>query len=76
MLPERGCAVELQRAIDLEEMEVRANLHRTIAGVAHLEGGHCQMLVEIDGLGAAHVPADSYVRLRRIIVRGDGWIPF
>ena len=37
MLSEGRSAVELERAVDLEEMEMRTDLHRTVAGVAHLE---------------------------------------
>ena len=46
VLPERRCAIELERAIDLEEMEVRAHLHRPVAGVAHLERRHLQIARE------------------------------
>lgn len=37
MIPECGFAVELKVSVYLEEMEMRANLYGTVAGIAHLE---------------------------------------
>ena len=63
MLPERRCAIEFQRAIDLEEMEVRSHLHRPVAGIAHFERGHRSIGSKVIERWTAHVAADCHVRL-------------
>jgi hypothetical protein len=46
VLSEGGGAVELERAVHFEEVEVRADLHRSVTGVAHLQRGDRQLLVK------------------------------
>ena len=72
--PERRGAVELQRAIDFEEMKVRAHLHRPVTGVAHGERGDRALLVEGDGLLPAHIAAHRYIDRCRVDIGADAGI--
>ena len=75
---EGGGTVEFQGAVDLEEVEVRADLYRTIAGVADLERDRRPAGVDLDGGIGQHVAADRSHRLRlgvwivRWLRRGGG----
>ena len=62
--PERLGAVEAERAIDLEEVEVRADLDRTVARVRHRQ---------LDG--AAALIRDDVALAQQIFARNHGWPP-
>ena len=48
MIPESGLAVELKVSVYLEEMEMRANLYGTVAGIAHLEADGASAYIILD----------------------------
>ena len=54
MLAEGLRAVELQKAIDLEEVKVRAYLYRPVARVLDLYGSYGLVGVVLDGLGGQY----------------------
>src|SRR5262245_33853305 len=55
VLSEGGGAVELERGVHLEEMEMRADLHRAVARVADLERSDRHLLVVRHRVLVAHV---------------------
>ena len=46
--PERPRAIEAQRGVDLEEVEVRADLHRAVAGVRDGDGRRLASGAQLD----------------------------
>lgn len=58
MTAESGVAVELQIAVDLEEMEMRTDLNRTVARVAHDEFRCFATGVVFDGVAHQNHAAD------------------
>src|SRR5262249_56708995 len=65
----RRGAVEDQAAIDLGEMEMRAHLHRAIAGVGDLESPRRSSSVDFDWIACEQVFAGDH----GITVWVDGW---
>src|SRR5436853_7702549 len=66
MQSECSGAIELQRAIDLEEMEMRSHLYGPVAGIAHCKLRHRLVCIEGDRRGTTHITADGHVRRCRV----------
>ena len=57
-----GVAVEFQRAVHFEEMEVGTHLNGTVARVVDLEGDGLAAFVELNRIGAQNKAADGRFR--------------
>ena len=74
MLTEGSGSVEFQGPVHFKKMEVRPDLHWSIAGIAHLQRGDWQLGVILDRLSAADITAHGHFGSGRINVRGKAGI--
>src|SRR5919106_524989 len=60
----RSLALELERGVGLEEMVVRADLNRAVAGIRHLQGDRGAVGIESDLAVADQIFAGNHQALR------------